>query len=363
MKKTTIINLTILNLFITFFIISCQVPAKEKIRTISGKIITKSEVDTFIKKQQDSLDIKGISIAIINDGYVVYNTAIGIANSKTMEKVNDQTLFEAASISKPVFAWFVMKQVEKGLIDLDTPLFEYMPYEDIDYDDRYKLITARMVLSHTSGFPNWRWFNPDQKLDIKFQPGERFSYSGEGYLYLSKVIANLNGLNLSNLDSLFQQEVAIPLEMEHADFVMNDYIEKHLAKAHVGDSIVYADYYDRTQFSAAGGLHTEAINYSKFIIAVMNNVGLKKESYDDMLKEQVKIPDEMRNKISESGWGLGFAISNTNNGTTYSHGGNNLGYTSGFRFNKEKKIGYVFLTNSGNKNAFDIAMNKFLLED
>lgn len=201
----------------------------------------------------DSLNIKGISIAIINDGKVVYHMADVIANIETMKKVNDQTLFETASISKPVFAWFVMKQVEKGLIELDMPLYKYLPYPDIENDDRYKLITSRMVLSHTSGFPNWRWFNPDQKLDIKFQPGEKFSYSGEGYLYLSKVVAHLNKLTLSNLDSLFQREVAEPLQMNHAGFVMNKYIENHLANAHVGDSIVYADYYDRTQFSAARG--------------------------------------------------------------------------------------------------------------
>jgi CubicO group peptidase (beta-lactamase class C family) len=69
--------------------------------------------------------------------------------------VNDQTLFEAASVSKPIFAYFVMRMVEKGLLNLDTPLYKYLPYPDIEHDDRYKLITARMVLNHTTGFPNW----------------------------------------------------------------------------------------------------------------------------------------------------------------------------------------------------------------
>jgi CubicO group peptidase (beta-lactamase class C family) len=90
-------------------------------------------------------------------------------------------------------------------------LYKYLPYPDIEYDDRYKLITARYALSHQTGFPNWRYDEPDKKLDIMFKPGTGFHYSGEGYQYLAKVIAHLNNIEEGKLDSIFQKEIAEPL--------------------------------------------------------------------------------------------------------------------------------------------------------
>lgn len=118
-------------------------------------------------------------------------------------KVDDQSIFEAASMSKTVFTYFVLKMVDKKLLDLDTPLYRYFPYKDIEKNERYKLITAWMVLSHTTGFPNWRYFDKRDEnrykygeLYLKFTPGTEFAYSREGYRYLSLVIAHLNGLSI-----------------------------------------------------------------------------------------------------------------------------------------------------------------------
>jgi len=123
-----------------------------QIETVSGKRISFISMDDFLKKEMDSLRLPGLSIAVINNGKIVYNRALGLANIDSQKKVDDSTIFEAASLSKPVFAWFVMKMVQKGTLNLDTPLYRYLPNPDIDYDDRYKLITARMVLCHTFGF-------------------------------------------------------------------------------------------------------------------------------------------------------------------------------------------------------------------
>jgi CubicO group peptidase (beta-lactamase class C family) len=111
----------------------------------------------------------------------------------TGEKVNDLTLYEAASITKPVFAFAVQRLAERGVIDLDKPLYLYLPYEDIAYDDRYKLMTARHVLTHRTGFPNWRSMNEDGKLNLKFTPGTGYGYSGEGFEYLKMVIEKITG--------------------------------------------------------------------------------------------------------------------------------------------------------------------------
>ena len=153
-----------------------------------------------------------MSVAVIKDSKVVYHRGLGVTNMLTQQPVTDDTVFEAASMTKPVCAYIVLRLVDRGVLKLDTPLYTYLPYDDIAYDDRYKLITARMVLTHRSGFPNWR----SGKLDIKFTPGTEFSYSGEGFVYLGKVVERLTG---KKLVQLCEEEVFKPLEIEHATLV------------------------------------------------------------------------------------------------------------------------------------------------
>jgi CubicO group peptidase (beta-lactamase class C family) len=349
MKRNSVVccNLLVV-LFAILFNTSFAFDKEEtkKIKTLSGKEITTAEMDEFLRTEMDSLNIKGISIVVINDAKVVYHHSFGIADASSMDTVNNLTLFQAASVSKPVFAYFVMRMVEKGLLDLDTPLYKYMPYPDIEDDARYKLITARMVLCHKTGFPNWRP-NYTGKLKIEFTPGTKFSYSGEGYMYLAKVIAHLTYTTLENLDSVFQQEVCKPLNIKHAYFGMNDYVAKHLARGYDGNQI-HEDLDFIKNFNPAGGLCTEAMSFANFLIAVMNNKGLKKESIDEMLKAQVQLPDDdsQRKYFGGTEWSLGFERKPSIYGMNIAHGGNNWGFSSSFLFNKDKKFGYVFFTNS-----------------
>lgn len=345
MKTKQRLHYAFLVTLIVIFCISCQKKEVKYIKTLSGKTIMKSDIDSLIDNQMDSLNIKGISIAIINDGEIVYHKAKGIADVYKDSHVDNETLFEAASLSKPVFAFFVMKQVEKGLIALDTPLYKYMPYPDIEYDERYKLITARNVLCHTTGFPNFRGHN---KLDMKFTPGIKFSYSGEAYIYLAKVIAHVNNLNWSNLDSLFQKEIAEPLNLQHFHFGIDKYIANHLASAHDGNKIVYDSSWDRKILHPAAGLHAESINYSNFLISIMENKGLEEESINELLENQIELPmeDGIRKIFGYIHWTLGFAIKPSKKGAIHCHGGFNSGYTASFAFHKAEKFGYVFFTNA-----------------
>jgi CubicO group peptidase (beta-lactamase class C family) len=350
MKRNCLVCCSLLLVFFAITLTTIFAFKKEnakKIKTLGGKEITVAELDEYLKARMDSLNIKGISIAIINDAKVVYHRSFGIADINSLDTVNDQTLFQAASVSKPIFAYFVMKMVEKGLLNLDTPLYRYLPYQDIKDDPRYKLITARMALCHTTGFPNWRP-NYQGKLDIKFTPGTKYSYSGEGYMYLAKVIAHLTNCNLSNLDSVFQHEVSKPLNLKHAYFGMNDYVAKHLAKGHDGNKIVYDNNFDIINFNSAGGLYTEAMSFANFLIAIMEEKGLKRESFNEMLKAQVQIPDDdnLRKNFGVTEYGLGFERKPSIYGMNLAHGGNNWGYSSFFMINREKKFGYVFFTNS-----------------
>jgi len=129
--------------------------------------------------------VPGLSLIIIEDAKIILQKNLGLKNSQKKDPINEGTLFKAASLSKPVFTYGVLKLVENGKLDLDTPLVKYLSLCDVKNDERVNSITARMVLTHTSGLPNLRPKN--EALKIYFEPGTRFNYSGEGFLYLQRV--------------------------------------------------------------------------------------------------------------------------------------------------------------------------------
>jgi len=168
---------------------------------LNGRWVSFSKLDTTILQSMDKAGVTGLSCAIINDSVIVYRRAFGFRNKTTGVLNNQETIFSAASFSKTVFAYLVMLLVEDGIVDLDRPLqeyldknlYEYPNYEDLNGDRRTGLITARMVLSHSTGFPNWRFLTNDGKLKIMFEPGTRFSYSGEGISLLQMVVEKITG--------------------------------------------------------------------------------------------------------------------------------------------------------------------------
>jgi len=343
----------------------------------SGKVIEISVLDQFIDQQMQSLDIPGLSVAVISDGKIVYSRAKGIADLSTGRKVDKGSIFEAASLSKPVFSYFALRLVQQGVLDLDRPLYEYLPMKELEHDPRYHKVTARMALNHTTGFPNWRWFDPapaERKIErgimyMKRDPGS-FGYSGEGYNYLAMVIAHLTGRDMTTIDDLFQSEVAGPISMKHSAFIWTDYIGKHKVTGHkegkIDDGKWPRSFPDDTPltFGAAGRLHTNATDYARFMIAIMEGKGLKPTLLEEMFKAQTQVPEDSdtRHITGETAWGLGIAIEPTPYGIRYEHGGNNGGFQSGMMFFREKKLGYVFFTNSDRGEAFNRAMERFISE-
>ena len=188
---------------------------------------TAKAVDDFIETYRNYYSIPGVSLALIKDGKVVYHKTYGVRNTMTGEKVDGNTLFEAASVTKPVFSFAVQRLAERRIIDLDKPLYLYLPYEDIAYDERYKLITARHVLTHRTGFPNWRWMNADSKLNLRFTPGTEYNYSGEGFEYLKMVVEKITG---KKVEQVLREEVIEPVGLYHTFFSNNDSLQRMVAK-------------------------------------------------------------------------------------------------------------------------------------
>ena len=309
--------------------------------------IDTDELDRLVRAYLDYFKIPGMSLAVIKDSRVVYHRGYGVKNAATREPVGDDTVFEAASMTKPVFAYTVLRLVDRGVLDLDTPLYTYLPYDDIAHDDRYKLITARMVLTHRTGFPNWR----TGKLDIKFTPGTQVSYSGEGFVYLGKVVEHLTGKKLVDL---CREEVFAPLGIENASLVWNEDVARLTATGHGINAPMAKG--KPSQPNVAASLHVDAGNYARFLIAVLQGKGLSGPTAKEMLRPQIEVPDR-----KGASWGLGISIEETPFGTTCGHGGRNPGFTSQSLMYKDRGIGYVVLVNNDDVGKIDNVLNAYLI--
>lgn len=320
----------------------------ETVESYFGFDIPKDTIDSYLDSKMMANKINGLSLAIVNNGEIVYSFRKGFANKEKQIPVTSSTIFEGASISKPVFAFFVMTFVEDKTLDLDQPLYTYLPKEEIAHDERYKKITARMVLSHQSGFQNWREDDVDKKLKIQFEPGTKYFYSGEGYQYLAEVIKHLLKTNWKGLENEFQKRVAKPLGLKNTVFVQNDEIRKQKATPYDENSkeIDWKNNYwfqkNDTVFSAPASIHSEITDFSKWMIAIMNKESLSEKSYQELLQPHSKIPEE---EIPLS-YTLGFVKPEIPFTNIYMHGGNNIGFTSYFVLDTKKKWGFVLFTNS-----------------
>jgi hypothetical protein len=313
------------------------------------------QVDRFIETYQNYYGIPGVSLALIKDGKLVYQKTYGVRNTMSAEKVDASTLFEAASITKPVFAFAVLRLAERGVIDLDKPLWQYLPNPDIEYDERYKLITAKHVLTHRTGFPNWR----DGKLDLKFTPGTAFGYSGEGFEYLKKVVEKITG---KKVEQVLQEEVIEPMGLYHTFFSKNDSLQRMVAYGHF-DRLPSNNNLPETP-GMAYSMHTEAVIFTRFMLCMLEQKGLKPETYANMFQKHSDYnydPGEEKPKIPTY-MGISLEIRETPFGKSFGHGGNNGDFKCKFEVYQDKKMGYAIFTNSNTSDLLLENLRKFLVE-
>lgn len=348
MAKSTLFSLFQI-LFLLVLLAGCSAKEITDFKNYKGSRVSKDTLDIFLESKMEELNIPGLSVAIINDGKVVHQKVLGYANLKENIAVTEKTIFEGASISKSVFAFFVMKYVEEGKLDLDKPLYEYLPYPDIAHDERYKKITARMVLSHRSGFPNWRENEEDGKLRIKFEPGTDYEYSGEGYQYLALVLKEIEGTDWNGLEAAFQEKVAKPLGMQNTVFIQTPYTIAHKAEPY-DENANWLDWKNdywykkgKDKFVAAASLHSDPLDFSKWMVAVMNKELLAEESYAELFKHHSELPKSGEDQYYYS---LGFISQDEPYQDLYFHSGNNEGFTCLYVLDVKQNWGYILFTNS-----------------
>ena len=294
--------------------------------------------------------VPGLSAAMVGNGQTYWLHGFGVTNATSSEPVTPDTVFEAASLSKPVFAYAVLKLVDQGKLSLDTPLTAYLSKPYIEGDDRLAKITARFVLSHRTGFPNWR--GDGNPLTIRFTPGERFSYSGEGFVYLQRAVEQITGKPLNDFmtDAVFR-----PLGMASSSYIWRPDFDARAATGHDADGQP-AEKRKPKEANAAASLHTTAHDYALFLSAVLTGTGLKPTTLREMETPQValdpactnctdRVPRELSRNLF---WGLGWGIERTEKSVSLWHWGDNGAFKCFVAAQLKNKTAIVMFTNSEN---------------
>lgn len=296
-----------------------------------------------VPEWMESAEVPGCSVAVIRDASLVQTQAFGLQVMGTDERVDARTVFEAASLTKPVFAYLTLKIVESGRLDLDAPLASMIEEPITDKNlDRLAHITARHVLSHSSGFPNWR---PRGKaLRVQFDPGTRFQYSGEGFVLLQRVVERITG---EPLDVYAQRQLFDPFSMESASLVWRDDYATRLAGGHDPSRSIHGARVKRTQPNAAASLVCTPGDYATFVCALLDPpqqdaFHLNADSIAAMFTPQISVTDDVD-------WGLGWGLQTNADGQSFWHWGNQNGIYHNFVIaNRKTRSGIVVFTNGQN---------------
>ena len=290
--------------------------------------------DEEIEKCLAENKVPTLGIGVIKNGKLQQVRVFGELKKGTAAPYN--TIFNVASLTKPITAMVTLKLVSLGKWNLDEPIHIYWTDPDVSKDPNSKLLTTRHILSHQTGFTNWRGNNKDGKLHFEFTPGAKYQYSGEGFEYLRKALEVKFHKSLNQLAS---ELIFTPLQMTDTKYFWDNKTDSlRFATGYNNKGIAYETEKNKTA-NGADNLLTTIEDYGKFLTSVMNREGLTQKVFDDMTANQVETKNGKH-------FGLGFEIYDLGNGEyALSHGGADNGVqTIVFIFPKTKQ-GLLIFTN------------------
>jgi len=317
---------------------SGQQPTPE---AVAGSIA--DQLDTFVPVWMLQHNVPGVSIALIRDRKIAWTKQFGLKKLGEPGRVNEDSVFEACSMSKPLFAYAVMKLIEEKKLHLDRTLDSYLPEPYLPNEPDAGKITVRMVLNHTTGLPNWRkgGRRNGKVLTLNYPPGQRFTYSGEGMWYLQHVVEHITG---KPINEYMTETVMSRIGMDRSSYAWRDEYPEDYAHGHTnaGKPNNYGFYHEgNTAFS----LYTTPADYARYLILMMDTTP------DEDFQLQRRTVDRMLNIESQRGqgyyYGLGWAIGGKPGRRYVFHGGSNgSGFRCHARFYRTNGSGIVVMTNA-----------------
>ncbi len=316
-----------------------------------SKIQTKSSFEIEIENLLIQEKVPALGLGIIENGKVKKIQVFGKIDKDLPISYN--SLFKVASLTKPITALVALKLISTGKLGLDEPLDKYWKDTDLKNDIRTKKLTPRIILSHQTGFPNWRYLTKSKKLTFEFEPATKFQYSGEGFEYLRKAIESKFG---KKLEELAEYLIFKPAKMNDTHFWWDKAVdEKRYVKNYDKDGKAFetTKYY---QANAAANLLTTVEDYGNFIAYVLNGADLSQSVFNEMTKNQVQLKQN-------DFFGLGWEKLTGFSGEEYAlmHTGKDPGVnTLAIMFPKSKN-GYVIFLNGDNAGKiFEELLTKYM---
>ena len=345
---------------------------------LDGSRISARQIDTTVDELMRSARVTGVGIAVLSGARAVYLKTYGFRDTEHRLPLTPDSVMTAASLTKSAFATMVMQLVQERVLDLDKPVYEYLPkplpeypaYEDLAGDPRYRQLTLRMLLDHTSGFPNWRRFTEDKKLSINFPPGSRFAYSGEGIDLAQMVVETVMK---KSVNDLMAERICRPLGMTRTSMVWESRFESD-----------YANGYDeqgrslgperRRRGDAAGSMQTTLGDYARFVEGAMGGRLLDNKTRVLMLNPQIKITSmhefpslsaetTTANSALRLSYGLGWGLFWTPYGKAFFKEGHDEGWRHYVVCFDKPKTGMLIMTNSSNGEDIYSGLLETVLRD
>lgn len=364
-------NISSKGIAILTFLVAFSAPGSaQEIQRLDGTSISSDSLSSKIEQLVTEAGVTGLGFTFFDDDRKIFSQVFGRKQHKEKQPLSDSTNMYGASLSKAVFSVIVMKLVEEEVIDLDTPLESYLPrkiweyepqtrwhddYSDLREDTLYHKITARMALAHTSGFPNWRFIEPDRKLRVKLSPGSRYLYSGEGMVYLQVVLEKITG---KSLEEMATEIVFSPLQMDNTSYTWQPEFEDDYANGHTRDGRILKKDTDN-EARAPSTLETTLADYNSFLLAALNGKLISPVSWEKIFSPQIRIrslrqfgplamEDGCLNDDIQLSYGLGWGWFQTPYGKAVFKEGGGSGFQHYSVLFPEAKKGVLIMTNSFN---------------
>jgi CubicO group peptidase (beta-lactamase class C family) len=313
--------------------------------------------DVKVRQVMKAERVTGLGVAFIRNGKVTMLKAYGLRDVERNLPLKTDTVMYAASLTKATFAYLTMQLVDEGKIDLDKPIASYLPkplpkysrYVDLADDARWQQLTMRILLSHTTGFANFRFIEEDRKLRFHRAPGARYGYSGEGLLLAQFVLENGLGLDVG---AEMQRRIFDRFGMKRTSMTWRDDFAANLAETYTLDGKLEPHrHWDKV--GAAGSMDTTLSDWANFLAAVARGEGLSQKSKAEMIRRQIEIDSERqfptllaektdRWKSIGLGYGLGWGVFETPRGHAFFKEGHDEG-TANYALCVERSADCVLL--------------------
>ncbi|MGP1351738.1 MAG: serine hydrolase domain-containing protein [Parasphingopyxis sp.] len=307
-----------------------------------------AELESQIVEWLERYDTPSVSVAWIENRQIVWSGTFG--QQGPSQPADAETLYDTASLGKPITAEIVLRLAAEGSISLDEPMASHWLDPDIADDPRAQLLTPRHVLTHQTGLPNWRYLT-DDVLVFQSDPGASTRYSGEGMQYLVRFVEAKLG---RQFEDIAEELLLSPLGMTDTSLVRRDWFEGRMAWRYFPDG-EWREPTARDEPLGAGEVHTNARDYARFIVGVMNDqevseelaaarYAISREQRDSCLEREAvpeACPDHM-------GFGLGWYVYDYGDETLVAHSGANAGERSLTVFSPDRGYGFVAFANGAN---------------